>query len=220
MDLLTKNGHNLFDVASGLQKAIRRGNHELAGYCANEMFGRYRKYLWRRLLTISAEDCNDCITKEIKALYDADEITGQDNKITGYNRTKIYVAKAIVLLLKARKNRDADYFACNLMVSETEQDLKILDDPKFTGFPDYVYDMHTKRGKARGKTNEDFIKEEQEALEPKKEGFYDNESWEVDNKLHGHKIDVDNKFPKPSKSDLIDLEISMLDEENKQGKLF
>ena len=151
MDLLTKNGHNLFDVASGLQKAIRRGNHDLAGYCANEMFGRYRKYLWRRLLTISAEDCNDCITKEIMALYDADEITGQDNKIAGYNRTKIYVAKAIVLLLKARKNRDADYFACNLMVSETEQDLKILDGSEVHRIPGLcVRHAHQKR-KGSGK---------------------------------------------------------------------
>jgi len=220
MELLTKNGHNLYDVASGLQKAIRRGNDQLAGYCANEMFGRYRKYLWRRLLTISAEDCNDCVTKEIMALYEADEVTGQSGKIEGYNRTKIYVAKAIVLLLKARKNRDADYFACNLMVSEEEKDLTLMDNPEFNGFPDYVYDMHTKKGRAMGKSNEDFIVEEQEALHPKKEGLYDNKSWDVDIRLNGTKIDHDYKYPKPSKAELIDLEAEMLEEAIGQGRLF
>jgi replication-associated recombination protein RarA len=206
MDLLTKNGHNLFDVASGLQKGIRRGNFPLAGYCANEMFGRYRKYLWRRLLTVSAEDCNDCVTKEILALSQADEAVGQDGKIAGYNRTKIFVAKAIVLLLKARKNRDADYFACNLMLSEEEVDVRILDDAKVSRFPDYVYDMHTKKGRAMGKSNEDFIVDEQEALHPKKEGLYDRSSWENDIKLHGKAVDVDSRFRQPSKEDLEALE--------------
>lgn len=35
---LTKRGYNLFEVASCLQKAIRRGETALAGYMAIELF--------------------------------------------------------------------------------------------------------------------------------------------------------------------------------------
>ena len=53
----TRNGHNMYDMASMLQKAIRRCDVEKAGYAAMELFGNYNKYLWKRLLVISAEDC-------------------------------------------------------------------------------------------------------------------------------------------------------------------
>lgn len=48
--LYTKNGHSMYDMVSLLQKAIRRGDAEVAGYAANELRGRYNAYLWRRLL--------------------------------------------------------------------------------------------------------------------------------------------------------------------------
>ena len=34
--LYTKNGHSMYDMVSLLQKAIRRGDAEVAGYAANE----------------------------------------------------------------------------------------------------------------------------------------------------------------------------------------
>ena len=33
-DLRTRNGHNMYDMSSMLQKSIRRCNYELAGYAA------------------------------------------------------------------------------------------------------------------------------------------------------------------------------------------
>lgn len=66
--LYTKNGHSMYDMVSLLQKAIRRGDVEIAGYAANELRGRYNAYLWRRLLAISAEDCYGIMTKEIEAM--------------------------------------------------------------------------------------------------------------------------------------------------------
>ena len=111
--LLTKNGHTLSDMSNLLQKAIRRGDVELAGYAANEMFGRYHSYLWRRLLTIAAEDCYGVIMKEIVALQQADEYANSKRK--GYEKEKLFVAKALTLLLYCKKNRDACYLACNYM---------------------------------------------------------------------------------------------------------
>lgn len=45
--LYTKNGHNMFEVSSLIQKAIRRSNKDYACYAANELAPRFRKYLWK-----------------------------------------------------------------------------------------------------------------------------------------------------------------------------
>ena len=176
-EMLTKNGHNFYDMASMLQKAIRRGDFERAGYAANELCDKYRKYLWKRLLVISAEDCYGIITKEIIALKMADDMAEK--------REHIFISKAIVLLCMAKKNRDACYFACNLMQSDTlipiEQiDAKEIEKCKLLDniIPDWVYDVHTLKGKIRGKTINDMIIQEQEALKPKQIGFFDDCSWE------------------------------------------
>ena len=42
--LYTKNGHSMYDMVSLLQKAIRRGDVEIAGYAANELRGRYNAW--------------------------------------------------------------------------------------------------------------------------------------------------------------------------------
>ena len=66
--LTTVRGYSLSDVASALQKAIRRADARLAGYWAIELFeSGFRDYLWRRLLTISAEDCWGVITGELSS---------------------------------------------------------------------------------------------------------------------------------------------------------
>ena len=61
----TVRGYRLGDVVSALQKTIRRGDARLAGYFAIEMFeSNFAAYAWRRLLTISAEDCAGVITRK------------------------------------------------------------------------------------------------------------------------------------------------------------
>ena len=72
-NLKTTNGYDLFEMSSMIQKAIRRCDIPHAAYAANELSGKYRKYLWKRLLTVSAEDCYGIMTKEIVALQQADE---------------------------------------------------------------------------------------------------------------------------------------------------
>ena len=55
----TKNGYLLQEIASALQKDIRRGNEKEALGWALEMFPEYSNYVWKRLLVISAEDVED-----------------------------------------------------------------------------------------------------------------------------------------------------------------
>lgn len=95
-EALTKNGYNLFEMSSMIQKAIRRCDIPHAAYAANEMSVKYRAYLWKRLLTVSAEDCYGIMTKEIMALKEADDYVNQRNKPGETN--DLFIAKAVVLL--------------------------------------------------------------------------------------------------------------------------
>lgn len=79
-DLVTKNGHNMYDMASMMQKAIRRNNPNLAGYAAYELFGNFHTYMWKRLVVVSAEDCYGIMTKEVIALKLADDFCNKGRK--------------------------------------------------------------------------------------------------------------------------------------------
>jgi len=181
-ELLTKNGHSFYDMASMLQNAIRRCDVQKAGYAASELFPKYRGYLWRRLLIISAEDCFGIITKEVVALKQAEEaMSGKNKNVT------IFVSKAITLLCFARKNQDADYFACNLMNSDTpipEDQIEHvpieeceLEDGRI---PDWVYNWHTAKGREMGRDVVDQIVGRQKNLMPHQPGLFDDEDWYSD----------------------------------------
>lgn len=87
-----------------MQNSIRKGDYEIAGYCLWELLPQYTPYLRKRLLVISAEDCYGVITKEILNLCEI----GTEESLTN----------AVNLLCLAKKNRDADYFVCNLMFND------------------------------------------------------------------------------------------------------
>lgn len=184
-DLRTRNGHNMYDMASLLQKSIRRADYVKAGYAAMELFGSFHKYLWKRLLIISAEDCYGIMTKEIIGLKLAEDQCFGDRK--GYDKDPLFVAKAITLLCSARKNRDACYFACNYMLPDrllNEEDFEHIDivdieacQLEDSKIPDYVFDIHTLRGKANGKTDLDMVITEQNALTPHQIGLFDDYDW-------------------------------------------
>lgn len=174
-ELKTKRGYSLMDVASAMQKAVRRGDARLAGYWAIELFeSNYRDYVWRRLLTISAEDCWGVITHEIEALYRAWQVIDKQKPGNG----RVFVAKATILLAQARKCRDADHLT-NLVY-----DPKAIDDAQLEAdltaareqtemLPDYTFDCHTRAGRKAGRTKEDFFRSEHAALNPRETGLFD-----------------------------------------------
>lgn len=174
----TKSGYELGVMASMLQKSIRRGEADYAGFAANEMFEKYNNYLWKRLLIISAEDVFGIMTQEIVALKQAQDMLYSKSKTL----EKIFVSKAITLLVHARKNRDADYVACNFMMENgklnIEKYLIDIDECKVDEIPQFTYDCHTKVGRMNGKTKQDMIIDEQAALNPHQIGLFDNASWD------------------------------------------
>jgi len=54
--LVTARGYDFFEVASALQKEIRRGNEEAALYWALELGSKFDDFLWSRLSIIASED--------------------------------------------------------------------------------------------------------------------------------------------------------------------
>lgn len=174
-EILTKRKYVLSEVASAFQKAIRRSDVRLAGYWGIELFeSGFQGYMWRRLLTVSAEDCAGIITQEIESLQRCWQEAHKKKNGSG----RIFAAKAIIILCVQPKSRDADHLT-NLIY-----DRKQLTDEQIEGaitearenrepIPDYAFDVHTMTGKMRGKTKKEFFVQEHDALEPRQVGLFD-----------------------------------------------
>lgn len=171
--LTTVNGYDFYEVASAMQKAIRRSDIKVAGFFALELFhSNYCDYVWKRLFVISAEDCYGLITNEIESLYKGFMFVNEgSDKLKG----RIFISKAVILLCECRKNRDADHLQ-NLVYDRKDCDVeKWIDDVRRSPIrvPEYTYDVHTTIGKRRGKNKRDFFKDELAALKPREKGLFD-----------------------------------------------
>lgn len=179
MKLLTQRGYDFYEVASALQKSIRRGDVKLAGYMALELFPRYSEYCWKRLLTISAEDCYGAITQEIKSLYDSFHVINKGKKSEEL-KGRIFISKAVIILCTTKHNRDADLLS-NFIYDKkqliSDADIEALFEEVRSqpmDIPQYVFDCHTYKGKKKGKTKAMFFKEEEEALVNRQLSLFDN----------------------------------------------
>lgn len=175
MQLFTKRGYNLLDVASALQKSIRRGDEKLAGYMAHELVSsNYHNYVWKRLLTISAEDVDGIVTKEIYALHQSFIFINKNEKKKLKGR--IFISKAVLILSRAVKSRDPDHLQClmydhklGITDEEIEAEIQAQIESERLEIPQYTYDCHTVRGKKSGMTKTEFFIDEHAALVPKPE---------------------------------------------------
>ena len=178
MEIKTQRGYDFYEVASALQKSIRRADVKLAGYMALELFPRYAEYCWKRLLTISAEDCHGLITQEIKSLYDAFWVINRGKKGDDL-KGRIFISKAVIILCTCKHNRDADllsnyiYDKQALISDEEIENLMTEVRKEHMEVPNYVYDCHTIRGKKMGKTKKQFFIEEENALVNRQMSIFD-----------------------------------------------
>lgn len=179
MRLKTKSGYDFYEAASAMQKSIRRNDPKIAGFFALELFqSGYKYYVWKRLLTISAEDCyGSTITTEVYNLYRS-FILINEGKLEDEKRGRIFLSKAILILCRAKKCRDADHLQNLIYDSDalTEAEIQAfikVDQGGSIEVPEYAYDVHTRRGRFLGKTKKDFFREEFMALEPRVPGLFD-----------------------------------------------
>lgn len=180
MKLRTKQGYDFFECSSAMQKAIRRNDVRIAGYFALELFhSGYYNYVWKRLMTISAEDCHGIITLEIAALMEGFNLVnaGKSEKEKG----RIFISKAVIILCEHNKNRDPDHLQNFVYDKKAEMsDVQITralmsSEPEaYIPIPEYAYDVHTQKGRTKGKTKKDFFSEELKALNPRTPGLFDH----------------------------------------------
>lgn len=183
MNIHTVGGYDFFEVSSAMQKAIRRGDARVAGFFALELWSsNFRDYVWKRLFTISAEDCYGLITYEIEALWQGHELV---NKNKTEPKGRIFVSKAVILLCECRKNRDADhlqnlvYDRGDINVEQWIEDVRAYP----IAIPPYTHDIHTRKGKKQGRTKAEFFRDEFEALNPRVTGLFDDLVPKIENNL-------------------------------------
>ena len=157
-----------------MQKAIRRADARVAGFFALELWtSGYRDYVWKRLFTISAEDCYGIITKEVEALWQGHELV---NKRSVEPKGRIFVSKAVILLCECRKNRDADHLQ-NFVYDRKDVDIEHwINEIRLQPIPIpvYTFDVHTRKGKKKGRTKQDFFRDEFDSLSPRIAGLFDD----------------------------------------------
>jgi replication-associated recombination protein RarA len=173
MKLRTQNGYDFFEVSSLLQKSLRRGDVVLAAKAMKELTPHYSNYVWKRMLIVSAEDCDGMLTQEIVALREAYEWINRGIPVRERKKGRIFLAKGIVLLAKCRHSRDADELM-GLCVNKIPEDLfqaamrdveaEFHSTDAELEFPQWALDKHTARGRAAGKTKAEFYEDEHEAL--------------------------------------------------------
>ncbi|MFA6776021.1 MAG: hypothetical protein WCQ66_01245 [Sphaerochaetaceae bacterium] len=161
-NVTTRNGIPGDEIISMLQKSIRRGLEHNALCAAYEMYitsPQFEDKMWRRLLSISVEDIGfgDVHAPElIYTLYNMrKEFLYQDG-----DRPMFFV-HAIRYLCRQKKERSSDNVK-NMVIKDFSHGRTVT-------VPDYAYDLHTRKGRAMGKTELDFLTDSSKVI-PQLEG--------------------------------------------------
>jgi replication-associated recombination protein RarA len=151
----TINGYDMGEVASALQKDIRRGNEENVLFWVAE-FDRsnLHEYCWKRLRIICSEDIGLAWPEGpavIKALYDNYSQAKKGEKANPASEwgSRLYIIHAALLLTRARKSRMVD--TALMWIYEK------VDAGDTIPIPDYALDQHTSKGKRMGRGQDYFF---------------------------------------------------------------
>src|ERR1035437_574430 len=144
----TLRGYVFGEVASALQKCVRRGEEEQALYwCAELDRSGYGRYAWYRLQIICCEDvglAQQGLFVEVRALYEAwKEVLLKKHK---HKPERMFMAQAVLLLVRAKKSELVGEALC----VHWDTNERIFD------IPDYALDPHTERGRRIGRKFPEF----------------------------------------------------------------
>lgn len=169
----SKAGYSIFDLASYLQKCVRRSDQEGAAFAAFELCrSGYSKMYWKRIVTISIEDIatEDSVTSEILDLYRL--ATGQvdpvDNWHSDESRGRIVAMRAAIRCAEAMSSRLPEYMndTWKRVADERVRAAKdgrepLYDFPagdlKSDGKHDVIFDMHTSSGSGKDRGYGHFL---------------------------------------------------------------
>lgn len=141
----TISGYEFGEVASALQKCIRRGMEEEALYWALELeLAGYTNYLFKRLVIIACEDiggANLPLVSQVCELRSAVDYIKKDSKGKGYDLCVL--GHVILQMCRSPKSREADDFV-NHVLRQRRIGGKLE-------IPDFALDKHTERGRKKGR---------------------------------------------------------------------
>lgn len=149
----SKRGVYCDELASALQKYIRRSNLEQAAVIAFEMYdtsSQLADHLWDRLSVISAADSGDGTFLQpvvINALRQQGAFCAH-----GSGEGWLFVAHAVRYLCQTPKDTTTDELCMWIYQEMNEGSIR----PRI---PDYALDLHTKRGQAKGRGFQHFFRE-------------------------------------------------------------
>jgi replication-associated recombination protein RarA len=150
----TANGHSVAEAASALQKAIRRSELDDAIYWAVDLYLiGYGEYVWRRLKIIASEDvglADRYLPATLAALHDTyrDQVKA-GKKRNGQAGERLSLVHAVTLLVTAPKSRLVDNATICHLREHAERRREV---------PDYALDMHTRRGREKGRDAAHFLR--------------------------------------------------------------
>ena len=149
----TKKGYGFMPCASALQKAIRRGEEDIALYFMVELFNSgYDEYVWKRLKIITCEDVGLAEPNApaiIHGLYEMylDQKKKKDEK---NKPERLFITQAIIYLTRCKKSRLIDWTLITVWGEHDGKEVKI---------PDYAYDKHNQEGRKMGRGVDHFFQE-------------------------------------------------------------
>jgi replication-associated recombination protein RarA len=149
----TAKGYELFEVASAFQKAIRRGEEDVALFFGVELFeSGYDAYAWKRMRIITSEDvglAEPLMPATIGHLYQM-YVEQKKLKDEKHRPERLFYTHAILLLCRAKKSRLVDWTLIDLWENHAHRKLPI---------PDYAYDKHNAQGRRMGRGIDHFFEE-------------------------------------------------------------
>lgn len=150
MGYTTINGYNTYDVMSALQKSVRRGIEEDAIYWAFEMAeSNLINVALGRLKVMAHEDIG--MGHMISALFAIRSVEDTEAWYPGNGAWRLSLSNAVMSLCRAPKSRDADNIQAAIAHDRRTKPKKII--------PDYVYDKHTRIGRAKRRGTNHFVDE-------------------------------------------------------------
>jgi len=148
-DMHTPGGYKNGEVASALQKAIRRGNEREALFWASELdLAGYGGYVWKRLRIIASEDVGLADTEAVLAVHALWQSWLEHKKATKESEP-LHLLHAVCLLARAKKSG----VVVHAWMAFYEGDRQAMG----MEIPDHALDMHTARGRRMGRGKQHFL---------------------------------------------------------------
>lgn len=142
-ELTTPGGYAMGEVASALQKCIRRGLEDESLFWATELdLAGYGEYAFKRLRIIASEDVglgepDACVV--VRSLYENfDEMR---KKKDPNKPERLFLVHAVMHLARARKSRAVDNACVHFYLGKRQK----------REIPDFALDKHTRRGRQMGR---------------------------------------------------------------------